>query len=99
MDFSLGDAAHAALRETYTAGAVGIDRKQMLLMQRESAKLDRQFKLIEQTYGNDHLDLVLVNGYVAKLVANARIVKFLTQHYAEILTEFQRIVDVKSAAA
>jgi hypothetical protein len=30
---------------------------------------------------------------------NARVVKFLTQHYAEILTEFQKIVDVKSAAA
>ena len=41
----------------------------MLLMQRESANLDRQFKLIEQTYGNDHLDLVLVNGYVGKLLA------------------------------
>jgi hypothetical protein len=77
----------------------GLTEKQMLLMQRESAKLDRQFKLIEQTYGNDHLDLVLVNGYIAKLLANARITKFLTQHYAEILTEFQRIVDVKSAAA
>jgi hypothetical protein len=77
----------------------GLTEKQMLLMQRESAKLDRQFKLIEQTYGNDHLDLVLVNGYLAKLLGNARIVKFLTQHYAEILTEFQKIVDVKSAAA
>jgi hypothetical protein len=77
----------------------GLTEKQMLLMQRESAKLDRQFKLIEQTYGNDHLDLVLVNGYIAKLLANARIVKFLTQHYAEILTEFQKIVDAKSAAA
>jgi hypothetical protein len=55
--------------------------------------------VIEQAYGNDHLDLVLVNGYLAKLLANARIVKVLTQHYAEILTEFQKIVDVKSAAA
>jgi hypothetical protein len=77
----------------------GLTEKQMLLMQRESAKLDRQFKLIEQTYGNDHLDLVLVNGYIAKLLGNASIVKFLTQHYADILTEFQKIVDVRSAAA
>jgi hypothetical protein len=76
----------------------GLTEKQMLLMQRESANLDRQFKLIEQTYGNDHLDLVLVNGYVAKLLANPRIVKFLTQQYAEILAEFRKIVDVKSAA-
>lgn len=77
----------------------GLSEKQMQLMQRESANLDRQFKLIEQTYGNDHLDLVLVNGYVAKLLGNTRVVKFLTQHYAEILAEFQKIVDVKSAAA
>jgi hypothetical protein len=77
----------------------GLTEKQLLLIQRESANLDRQFKLIEQTYGKDHLDLVLVNGYVAKLLANARVVKFLTQHYAEILAEFQKIVDVKSAAA
>ena len=76
----------------------GLTEKQMLLMQRESASLDRQFKLIEQTYGHDHLDLVLVNGYVVRLLANARIVKFLAQHYAEIFAEFQKIVDVKSAA-
>jgi hypothetical protein len=77
----------------------GLTEKQMLLMQRESANLDRQFKLIEQTYGNDHLDLVLVNGYVAKLLGNARVVKFLKQHFADILGEFQKLVDVKSAAA
>jgi hypothetical protein len=71
----------------------------MLLMQRKSANLDRQFKLVEQTYGNDHLDLVLVNGCLGKLLANVRIVKFLTQHFAEILAEFQEIVDIKSAAA
>lgn len=77
----------------------GLTEKQMLLMQRESANLDRQFKLIEQTYGNDHLDLVLVNGYIAKLLGNARVVKFLKQHFADILGEFQKLVDVKSAAA
>lgn len=77
----------------------GLTEKQMQLMQRESANLDRQFKLVEQTYGHDHLDLVLVNGYVAKLVANTRVVKFLTQHYAEILAEFQKIANVKSAEA
>lgn len=77
----------------------GLTEKQMQLMQRESANLDRQFKLIEQTYGKDHLDLVLVNGYVARLIANARVVKFLTQHYGEILAEFQQIASGKSAAA
>ena len=77
----------------------GLTAKQMQLMQRELANLDRQFKLVEKSYGSDHLDLVLVNGYVAKLLTNARIVKFLTQHYAEILAEFQKLVEPKKAAA
>ena len=77
----------------------GLTEKQMHLMQRESANLDRQFKLVEKTYGTDHLDLVLVNGYVARLIAKARIVKFLTQHNAEILTEFRKIAEVKTAVA
>ena len=74
-------------------------RLEARLMQWESASLDRQFRLIEKTYGTDHLDLVLVNGYVARLIANARIAKFLTQHHAEVLDAFRRIVAVKTAAA
>ncbi|MDX2289718.1 MAG: plasmid partitioning protein RepB C-terminal domain-containing protein [Hyphomicrobiaceae bacterium] len=76
----------------------GLSEKQIGLMQRESANLDRQFKLIEKSYGADHLNLVLVNGYVAKLLGNSKVVRFLAQHYAEILVEFLKLVDVKSAA-
>lgn len=77
----------------------GLTDKQVALMQRELANLDREFKLLEQSYGTDHLDLVLVNGYVGKLLGNAKVVRFLAQHYAEILVEFQKLVDVKATAA
>jgi hypothetical protein len=70
----------------------GLTEKQMLLMQRESGNLDRQFKLIEQTYGKDHLDLVLIKGYLARLLSNAAVSKFLAEHYAEILAEFQKLM-------
>jgi hypothetical protein len=33
-------------------------------MERESANLDREFKMAEQSNGTDHLDLVLAKGYV-----------------------------------
>ena len=69
----------------------GLTDKQMHLMQRESANLDRQFKLIEQTYGKDHLDLVLANGYIARLLGNTRVLKFLAQNYSEFLAEFQKL--------
>lgn len=77
----------------------GLNDKQIALIQRESANLDRQFKLIKKSHGTDHLDLVLVIGYVGKLLGNAKVVGFLAQHYAEILLELQKLVDVKAATA
>ncbi|WP_097092215.1 plasmid partitioning protein RepB C-terminal domain-containing protein [Novosphingobium sp. Chol11] len=76
----------------------GLTSEQIALMERESASLDREFKMVEQTYGADHLDLVLAIGYVNRLLGNARVVRYLAHHHAEILGEFQKIVDVPQAA-
>ena len=70
----------------------GLTEEQVALMERESASLDREFKVAEQSYGSDHLDLVLSTGYIGKLLANTRVVRYLAQHQNEILGEFQRIV-------
>jgi hypothetical protein len=72
---------------------------QMALMERESVSLDREFKLAEQSYGTDHLDLVLAKGYLGKLLANARVVRYLAQKHQDLLTEFQRIAELETAAA
>ena len=77
----------------------GITTEQMELMERESANLEREFKLAAQSYGEDHLDFVLAKGYLSKLLGNARIVRHLAQYHQEFLSEFQQIVDVKDAAA
>ncbi|MCK0530367.1 plasmid partitioning protein RepB C-terminal domain-containing protein [Sphingobium agri] len=76
----------------------GLTTEQIALMERESASLDREFKVVEQTYGADHLDLVLATGYVNRLLSNARVVRYLAQRHPEILEEFQRIVDIPKAA-
>jgi hypothetical protein len=76
----------------------GLTGEQMTLMERESANLEREFKIAEQSYGTDHLDLVVAKGYLAKLLRNARIVRYLTQHHEEFLSEFQKIADIESAA-
>ncbi len=67
-------------------------------MERESAELDREFKLIEQDYGRDHLDLVLASGYITRLLGNARVVRHLAQHHADLLSEFQKIAEFQKAA-
>lgn len=76
----------------------GLTDAQVALMERESAELDREFKLIEQDYGRDHLDLVLASGYITRLLGNARVVRHLAQHHADLLSEFQKIAEFQKAA-
>ena len=76
----------------------GMSEEQIATMQRESENLDRELKLIELSYGADHLDLVLATGYVSRLLGNVRVVRHLAQRHADILAEFQRIADTQKAA-
>jgi ParB-like chromosome segregation protein Spo0J len=90
----------AQLAEGYRPKSVkGLSSEQAALMERESANLDREFRIAEQSYGTDHLDLVLANGYLGKLLGNARVVRYLAQHQQEILLEFQKLVEVEGVAA
>jgi RepB plasmid partitioning protein len=77
----------------------GLSEEQIALMERESLSLEREFRVAEKSYGTDHLDLVLANGYLGKLLGNARVVRYLAQHHNEILTEFQKLAEMESAAA
>lgn len=76
----------------------GLSNEQIALMEQESAKLDREFRLLEETYGDDHLDLVIATGYVKRLVDNVRVVRYMAQHFPELLMEFQKIAEDGEAA-
>jgi len=77
----------------------GLTDEQVALMERESVSLEREFRIAEKSYGTDHLDLVLTNGYLGKLLGNARVVRYLAQHHRDILTEFQKLAEMETAAA
>lgn len=77
----------------------GITSEQMVLMERESANLEREFKLATQSYGTDHLDMVLVKGYLTKLLGNARVVRYLAKHHQDLLSEFHQITDMQMDVA
>ncbi len=65
-------------------------------IEHESKLLVRELKGIEDAHGKNMLNLVIVTGYLKKLLDNARIVRFLSAHYADILAEFQRLIDAAS---
>jgi len=77
----------------------GLSDEQVVLMERESVNLEREFRIAEKSYGTDHLDLVLTNGYLGKLLGNARVVRYLAQHHSDILTEFQKLAELEATAA
>lgn len=70
----------------------GLSPEDIARMQRELANVTQDLKLIEETHGDNVLNLVVAVGYLRSLVANSRVLKFLGQHYAAILTEFQKII-------
>jgi hypothetical protein len=77
----------------------GISREQLDLMERESASLEREVRLVEDSYGVDHLDLILARSYVTKLVSNERITKYLGLHHEEFLPEFEKITEREALAS
>lgn len=56
----------------------------MLRMERETGYLQGQYRLVEQNYGQDVLTLVLVCGYLVKLLANQEISRFMDAKTPEI---------------
>jgi ParB-like chromosome segregation protein Spo0J len=76
----------------------GLTPEQIARMETEAARLQREFKMIEQDYGADHLDLVLAVGYVSRLLGNARVVGYLAHWQPEILAEFQKLSELQKAA-
>lgn len=87
------------IAETKPKATKGLTEEQKVLMERESAQLDREVKLAHMSYGADHLLLVVARGYLARLLANARIVRFLAQQRPEFLAEFRRIAENDTMAA
>lgn len=79
-----------------TAKLTGLTADQMARMEREMTNLQGQYKNVEQTYGQDVLNLVLAKGYLAKMLENKAVARFLKQRQPEVLTEFEAIVETVS---
>jgi len=78
------------------AKLTGLTQEQMAKMEREMSNLQGQYKIVEQTYGQDVLNLVLAKGYLTKLLKNKSVARYLRQKQNEVLVEFDAIVQTVS---
>lgn len=74
----------------------GMTAEAISRMERELARLQESTTAIQDTYGQDHLQLTVAKGYLGKLLANERIARYLAQHQPEVLGEFRKIADMTS---
>lgn len=73
--------------------------QQIARMERELAALQTQVESVEDTYGIENLHLTVARGYIAKLLANKRIVRWLANHQQDYLIEFQKIAEIDTLGA
>lgn len=74
----------------------GMTPEQMARMEREMESLQQDFKAVDATYGDDVLALVIAIGYLSKVITNRKIERYLSQHHAEILSQFRTIIAAAS---
>ncbi len=76
--------------------AEGVAPVDLARIEKEMAALDRDFRQVKEDFSRNTLNLTVVRAYLAKLLENARVVRFLSQHHAELLGQFHRIVETES---
>lgn len=74
----------------------GFDDDKVARMRSELANVQRQYSLIEDTYGTDVLKLTVARSYINNLIGNAKVVRYLAQHHPEYLKQFQNISEMGS---
>jgi len=74
----------------------GLTPEQVTKMEKEMEALQRDLKHVEESHGNQVLNLVLARGYLGKLFGNVRIARYLGQHHGDIFRELRTISEGSS---
>ena len=77
----------------------GVSAEQIERMETEMASLQREMKLIEDSYGPDHLNLVLARGYIISLIKNQNVNRYLETNHGGILEQFRIVSDLDTMGA
>jgi ParB-like chromosome segregation protein Spo0J len=74
----------------------GMTREEIAKMEQEMEALEHDLKAVEESYGENMLNLTCVRGFIKKLLDNAKVVRFLNTNHRDILAEFESIAAAES---
>ena len=84
------------LEPSQTKGLKGLSSAEIARMEQEMSLVQNRFKVIEQSYSNDVLNMVLARGFLNKLVSNKAVASYLQRRQPDLLEEFRSIVKIAS---
>jgi hypothetical protein len=71
----------------------GLSPEQMTRMEREIEGLQRDLKLIEESYGTETINLVLARSYLLRLLGNNRVMRYLSHHHGDLLAALKTVTE------
>jgi hypothetical protein len=74
----------------------GLSAEEIAKMELEMESLEHDLKAVEESYGENMLNLTLARGYVRKLIDNAKVVRFLNGNHPDIFSEFESIATAET---
>jgi hypothetical protein len=74
----------------------GASAEEILRMEHEMRVVEKDFLLLDETYGHNVMDLTLARAYLKKLLDDGRAVRYLAQKHGDVLAEFQRVAEATS---
>jgi hypothetical protein len=72
----------------------GVKPEDLARLEYEMRVQEKDFRMLDETYNEHVMALTIARGYLRPLLENAKAVRFLAQNFRELLTEFQRIVEL-----
>ena len=74
----------------------GLSAEEVARMEQEMQSAEHDFKAVEQSYGENVLNLTLAGAYVKKLLLNAKVIRFLSSKHPDIFSEFEAVAALES---
>ena len=71
----------------------GVKPEDLARLEHEMRSIERDFVLMQDTHDRTVHELTLARGYLKKLLDNGKVVRNLAQKHADLLPEFQHIVE------
>lgn len=70
--------------------------EQIVKLEKDMSKVQTQYKVAEQNYGSDLLNLVVAKGYITNLLSNEAVKIYILRHEPDILEQFELVVNTVS---